>query len=219
MLIHILLVAHIAVLGYWLGSELVINANFRFVSWARNMPFSERDGLLDHVLDVDQHVRYALILQLGLGTALAGLLGYLPGGGGLAASAGVLTVAWLALVEATHRLRKAPVGALLARIDSGIRYFLIAALPALCALALLGPLQLPVWLAVKLALFGGVILCGLGIRLAIIRYYQVWRSKNEAGAQPGDEDLVRQRYWQATWILMVLWLLIAAMLALSLWKP
>jgi hypothetical protein len=30
------------------------------------MPFADRDRLLEHVLDVDQHVRYALILQVWL---------------------------------------------------------------------------------------------------------------------------------------------------------
>ena len=103
MLIQTLLVAHIAVLGYWLGSELVINANFRYVSHAATLPASERDRLLDHVFDVDQHVRYALILQLGLGTALAAMLGYIPGGTGVAGAAAAVATLWLVLVEITHR--------------------------------------------------------------------------------------------------------------------
>ena len=75
-----LLVAHIAVLGYWLGSELVINATYRYVSCADAMPFAERDRLMEHVMHVDQHVRYALVLQAALGTALAVTYGYIPGG-------------------------------------------------------------------------------------------------------------------------------------------
>lgn len=58
-----ILVFHIAVLGYWLGSELVINSTYRYVSYSRNMPFDERQRLMDHVMVVDQHVRYALVLQ------------------------------------------------------------------------------------------------------------------------------------------------------------
>ena len=80
MLVQALLVAHIAVLGYWLGAELVINSTYRYVSWSGAMPFPERDRLMQHVMDVDQHVRYALILQAGLGAALAALLGHVPGG-------------------------------------------------------------------------------------------------------------------------------------------
>ena len=67
MIAHTLLVFHIAVLGYWLGSELVINSTYRHVAWAADMPFEQRDRLMDHVMDADQHVRYALLLQLMLG--------------------------------------------------------------------------------------------------------------------------------------------------------
>ena len=79
MLINVLLVLHIAVLGYWLGAEFVINSEFRFVCRAASMPFEERKRLMEHVMDVDQHVRYALVLQVGLGTVLSALLGYFPG--------------------------------------------------------------------------------------------------------------------------------------------
>ena len=71
MLITLLLVAHIAVLGYWLGSELVINSTYRYVCYGRHIPFAERSRLMEHVMHVDQHVRYALVLQAGMGFGLA----------------------------------------------------------------------------------------------------------------------------------------------------
>ena len=71
MLIQAVLVAHIIVVGYWLGSDLVINSTFRYVSRTASLPFEERERLMDHVMDVDQHVRYALILQVWLGTTSA----------------------------------------------------------------------------------------------------------------------------------------------------
>ena len=219
MFAHALLVLHIVVLGYWLGAELVINANFRFVTRASSLPFDERDRLLDHVLDVDQHVRYALILQAGLGTMLAALLGYLPGGNALALAAAVLAGTWLVLVEITHRLRKRPGGPLLARADAVLRYSLMAALIATGALAFAGALSLPGWLATKLLLFAGVILCGLGIRWAIIRYYKSWFVLEREGSTPQLETELQQRYWQATTILLVLWALIAGIAALSVGKP
>ena len=80
MLISVLLVAHIAVLGYWLGSELVINSTYRYVAYGRHIPFAERNRLMEHVMHVDQHVRYALVLQAGLGFGLATLYGMIPGG-------------------------------------------------------------------------------------------------------------------------------------------
>lgn len=219
MLIHSLLVLHIAVLGYWLGSELVINSSFRYVSYASALPIAERDRLLDHVLDVDQHVRYALILQLGLGAMLAGLLGYLPGGGTLAIIAGTLALAWLALVEVTHRLRKTAPGQRLARIDATLRYVIMLLLVLPAAQWLTDAGRMPAWLAFKLVLFAGVIASGLGIRMAIVRYYQVWREIQRDGTNEAREARLRAGYASATGVLVVLWILILGIVLLSVLKP
>jgi len=215
MLLQTLLVAHIAVLGYWLGAELVINSTFRYVSYADGLPFAQRDRLLDHVMDVDQHVRYALILQLGLGTALAALYGYLPGGAAFAVVAGLFAVAWLALVELTHRRRKSSAGTLLALADHAVRHAVMLALLLLGALALTGVLPAPGWLAWKMILFAGVIVCGVGIRLALVRYFAVWQEIGAHGSDDALESRLRQGYRRATTVLVTLWLLIAAITVLS----
>ncbi len=219
MLITALLAAHIAVLGYWLGADLCINSTFRYVSRAATMPFDERDKLMDHILDIDQHVRYAMVLQVGLGTALAAELGYLPGGSTLAAVAGVVAVVWLALVEVTHRLRSQPAGSSLARIDRGTRYIVIAVTLALATAGLTGYFNLSGWLALKLGLFAGAIISGLGIRFELIRWYQVWNEIDAEGSTPDREQRLRRRYASATAVLVGLWFFIAGIAALSVFKP
>ncbi len=217
--VQLLLVAHVAVLGYWLGAELVINSTYRYVSRAAAMPFAERDRLMQHVMDVDQHVRYALILQVGLGTALAALLGYAPGGAQLAVIAAVLSVAWLALVEAAHRARQTPAGTGLAALDRAVRYLVIAALLGVAGAAALGEFALPRWLAWKLVLFAGVIACGLGIRVALIAFFRVWGDVARQGSGPALELRVRRTCDRATAVLAVLWLFVTAIVGLSLLKP
>ena len=219
MLLQTLLVAHIAVLGYWLGSELVINSTFRYVSYADGLPFAERERLLDHLMDVDQHVRYALILQLGLGTALAALYGYLPGGGALAAAAGLFAAGWLALVELTHRRRKTSAGTLLALVDHALRHAVMLALLVAGALSLTGLLGAPHWLAWKMILYAGVIVCGVGIRLALVRYFAVWQEIGAHGSDQALEDRLRRGYRRATTILVVLWVLIVGITVLSVLQP
>lgn len=216
---HVILVAHIAVLGYWLGSDLVINSTFRYVSRTGSLPFVERARLLDHVMDVDQHVRYALILQLGLGTALAALLGYLPGGKTLAGAAGIGAVAWLALVELTHRLREQPSGVLLGRIDRSLRYLAIIILLSVGVAGLAGYIQLTGWLALKLAVLAGAVSCGLGIRLELERYFRVWADIEANGSTPEREHLLRRRYASSTAVLVLLWLFIGTIVGISVWKP
>ena len=219
MLILALTVAHITVLGYWLGSELVINSTYRYVSYSPQMPFGERNRLMDHVLDVDQHVRYALVLQASLGTALLALYGYVPGGSSVATAAAVVGAGWLTLVEITHRWRNRPIGAALATADRWVRYLVMATLVGVALGVLAGRIDLPPWLALKLACFAGVIACGVGIRLALIAFYREWAVIAREGSTPDRERAIQQTYVRATSVLVGLWVFIAAIVALSVWKP
>ena len=214
-----LLVAHIAVLGYWLGSELVINSTYRYVCHAVSMPFPERDRLMDHVMHVDQHVRYALVLQASLGTALAARFGYVPGGDTLAVAAAVTGIAWLAFVEIVHRLRHHPAAARLGAIDRGSRYILMAVLLALGIGLIGGGWPMPVWLRWKLALFAGVMMAGVGIRMALIDHFRTWAQMKRNGPTAATNAIIQRTYLRATSVLVLLWLFIAAIVVLSVGKP
>ena len=219
MLIQILLVAHIAVLGYWLSSELVINSTYRFVCYAQDMPFAERSRLMDHVMYVDQHVRYALVLQAGLGLALAALYGFVPGEEKTAAIAGIGTALWLGFVEAVHRMRHAPLGKRLALIDRGSRYVLMAVLVAVATSLIGSSWDMPAWLRVKLALFAGVIASGVGIRLALIGHFRTWAIMARDGPNAATNAVIRATYWRATAVLLLLWAFIGLIVVLSVTKP
>jgi hypothetical protein len=210
----ILLVAHIAVLGYWLGSELVINSTYRFICFRNDLPFAARDAMTDHLMDVDQHVRYALILQLTLGGMLAAELGYLPTP--LYWIAPILGIGWIALVEITHRNRSQPKGQSLAKIDRLIRYAVLLALAAL----VFGLMPtVPFWLRLKLGCFAGVIGCGVIIRFWLIRHFRVWGDMRAGGATAEGNAIIKRTYAQATATLLLLWAFITAATALAIFKP
>ncbi len=214
----VLLVAHIVVIGYWLGSELVINSTFRYVCYRSSLPVGEREALMTHVLNVDQHVRYALVLQAGLGTALATLAGWLPGHGRVAVGALIITGLWLAFIEWVHRAQPRAYGPKLAQIDRGSRYVLLGLLLGIASGLLLGDSPIPVWLRVKLALFAGVITCGVAIRLVLLKYGETWHAIRASGTSTSLEHQLRHVYWQATIWLVVLWLCIVVMVFLSVIK-
>jgi hypothetical protein len=220
MITNVLMVLHIAVLGYWLGSELVINSTFRYACFADDMTFAARDRLMGHVLDVDQHVRYALALQLVLGALLAGELGYIPGGATSMAIVAGLGALWLGFIEVAHRRRQQPAGAHLARFDRLSRYGLML---ALAWVTLAGndmwDWALPLWLRLKIGLFIGVMLCGVAIRFALIALFKAWRQLAADRPEPAAEQTIRRIYWQATRYLLVLWGLILAIVILSVVKP
>ncbi len=219
MLTNVLLVTHIVVLGYWLGSEFVINSGYRYVCRASSMPFEERNKLMDHVLDVDQHVRYALVLQIGLGTILAALYGYIPGGTTMAMAATVVAAIWLIFVEVIHHKRKDPSGARLGFIDRTIRYVLMFGLAVIGVGALIAQGDMPTWLAIKLILFACVMLSGIGIRYSIIDFYRTWAKIKQDGSTPEYEQSIWHIYKYGTGVLLGLWVFIATIAVLSVWKP
>lgn len=219
MLLQVLIVAHIAVLGYWLGSELVINSTYRYVAYGSGMPFTERNRLMEHLMGLDQQVRYALVLQVGLGFTLAALYGYVPGGGTTAWAAAMLATLWLVFVEITHRQRHRPAGKRLASFDRLSRYAFMALLGAI-SLGLVGHgWAMPGWLRLKLALFAGVMACGVGIRLALVAHFRTWSAMAREGPNDETNAIVRQIYMRATSILILLWIFITAIVGVSVWKP
>ena len=214
-----LLAAHIAVLGYWLGSEFVINSTYRYVSYSDKMPFAERSRLMDHVMHVDQHVRYALVLQASLGPAIAALYGYIPGGEATAIGFGVFGALWFAFVELVHRQRHGALGKTLGAIDRGSRYLLMAVLVATAIGLIGGAWPMPLWLRWKLALFAGVMMCGVGIRFALIAHFRTWAIMAREGPTDATNAINKRTYVRATAVLLLLWVFIAAVTIVSIWKP
>lgn len=214
-----LLVAHIAVLGYWLGSEFVINNTYRYVSYNDNMAFEERSRLMEHVMHVDQHVRYALVLQASLGSAIAALYGYIPGGARTAIALGIFGAIWLVFVELVHRLRHKPVGKMLGAIDRASRYILISILVATALGLIGGQWPMPEWLRWKLALFAGVMMCGIGIRFALISHFRTWTIMTHDGPTAETNAIIKHTYNRATSVLVILWVFIAVITIISVVKP
>lgn len=213
-----LLAAHIAVLGYWLGSEFVINSTYRYVCYSDKMPFNERSRLMDHVMHVDQHVRYALVLQASLGPAIAALYGYIPGGTATAIGFGLFGAAWFAFVEVTHQLSKAPIGKTLGAIDRGSRWVFMAVLVG-TALGLIGhDWDIPFWLRVKLALFACTMACGVGIRFALMDHFRTWAIMAREGPNDESNAIIKRTYVRATAVLLLLWVFIIAITIMSLAK-
>lgn len=219
MMIVWLIVAHIAVLGYWLGSELVINATYRYVCYSENMSFEERSRLMDHVMHVDQHVRYALVLQTSLGLMLAASYSLVPGGPPIVALFGGFGLLWLIFVEAVHRLRNHPAGKRLGAIDRASRYVIMVLLLALAIGLIGGDWILPGWLRWKLAAFAGVIACGVGIRFALIAHFRTWADMAISGVTLERNAVIKATYVKATSVLLLLWGFIAVIVWLSVAKP
>ncbi|MFM8845134.1 MAG: hypothetical protein ACKOGN_04460 [Gammaproteobacteria bacterium] len=213
--------AHVLVMGYWLGSELVINALTHYIARTASLPADERMRLWDFLLDVDQHVRNAMIISVPLGFSLAAYLGLVPLAGASMWGLWVVSVLWFWYMWLVHWRRKSPAGASLARWDWRLRYLLIAlfAGSALWSLATGFPYAAP-WLALKVLLFAAGMICGIFVRYYIREAYRSALPAIAAGrATTADNAEFALLMRKATWALVVLWILLFAIGALGALKP
>lgn len=213
--------AHVLVMGYWLGSELVINALTHYIARTTSLPADERMRLWDFLLDVDQHVRNAMIMSVPLGFTLASMLGLVP----LAAPAmwalWLVSALWFWFMWMVHWRRQAPEGAVLAKWDWRVRYVLIALFGGSGLYSLLTGWPYPTaWLALKVMLLAGAIICGIFVRHYIREAYRSALPAIAAGrATPADNEEFRVLMVKGTWALVVLWVILFTIGALGALKP
>ena len=213
--------AHVLVMGYWLGSELVINALTHYIARTTTLPAAERMRLWDFLLDVDQHVRNAMIMSVPLGFSLAATLGLVPISGWSMWLLWIGSALWFWFIWLVHWRRQTPQGSVLARWDWRFRYVLIAffAGTALWSLATGTPYAAP-WLAAKVLLFAGAMVCGIFVRHYIREAYRSALPAIAAGrATASDNAEFALLMRKGTWALVVLWVLLFAIGALGALKP
>lgn len=217
----LILWAHVLVMGYWLGSELVINALTHYIARTTSLSGAERMRLWDFLLDVDQHVRNAMIMSVPLGFTLAAILGLVPIEGVWMWALWIFSALWFWFMWLVHWRRKTPEGAVLARWDWRLRYVLIAffAGSALWSLATGGPYPTH-WLALKVLLFAGTMVCGIFVRHYIREAYRSALPAIAADrATDADNAEFRLLMIKGTWALVALWVLLFTIGALGALKP
>ena len=213
--------AHVLVMGYWLGSELVINALTHYIARTTTLPAAERMRLWDFLLDVDQHVRNAMIMSVPLGFSLAAVLGLVPLAGWSLWLLWIGSTLWFWFMWLVHWRRQTAFGSVLARWDWRFRYVLIAFFvgTAIWSLATGAPYAAP-WPAAKVLLFAGAMVCGIFVRHYIREAYRSALPAIAAGrATASDNAEFALLMRKATWALVVLWVLLFAIGALGALKP
>jgi hypothetical protein len=216
----ILLWLHVLVMGYWIGSDLVVNALTFYVVRSASLPAGERKRLWDFLIHVDQHPRNALIVSVPLGFTLAAEMGLVPLDDAALMALWAASAVWFGYMWLAHWKRQSPAGAALAKWDWRTRYLLIAAFVAMGAqsLATGSPLEAR-WLAWKVILFAAVMACGIGIRYYMRQTYRSWPRIWEGRGTAEDEALVVRAMTRATRVLWLLWALLFVIGWLGVVKP
>ncbi len=211
---------HVLVMGYWLGSDIVVNAVTHYFTHAERLAPDERERLWQFLLHIDQHPRNAMVLSVPLGFTLAGSLGLVAIDRAGLWAIWLASAFWFGFMWWVHLGRNGAHGTALRTWDWRLRYALIALFSGLGAFALLtGRAVAAPWLAVKLLLFAAVMACGLGIRHYIGEITRAWPGFLQTGSTPAFEQRIRAAMWRGTYVLWLLWALLAAIGYLGVAKP
>lgn len=157
------LYAHILLFVYWLGADLGVLILARAVKRA-DLSFDQRALLLRMALLIDVTPRIAFVLMFPVGFQLASGLGLVHAGALAHAAVWLFAGAWLALVLAIGRNEGKPLGQRLMQFHLALQGVLAVVFVGLGASSLLGhgPFD-GAWLAAKVALFGLIFACAIGI--------------------------------------------------------
>ncbi len=217
---QLLVVAHLLVAGYWLGTDLAVYYIAGTIANARHAA-AVRSHAAHLMLVLDMVPRLALILTLALGLTLAIKLGLLPGGHVFLPWIWLACGVWLTLTIAVFRLERRPLGASLARVDGVIRAVMILLLTVL-AIDAASPDGLVLegrWLAAKLAILAAIIALGLLIRWQLRPFGALLGRALATDATPADHEAVSRLIAQVKIPVWFIWIGVIAAVVLGRLKP
>ena len=157
---------HIVGFAYWLGGDLGVFYSSYYVA-DENRSTDVRVAAAKILYALDQAPRICMTMMLPLGTHLAWKLGVLPIDATTMAIVWILCFGWLAMVVTLHVAAQSRGKALLTTFDFYFRLALSLGLLGTGLYSLLGPGDLPYWVAAKLSIFGGLVGCGLLVRIKL----------------------------------------------------
>ncbi|GAA5525470.1 hypothetical protein Maes01_02040 [Microbulbifer aestuariivivens] len=159
---------------YWLGGDLGTFYASRYVT-KPNLSPQARSTALTIMMGCDQGPRFCMPLILPLGLQLAHMSGQFTVAPVWLWLAWALCLGWFALVAVLHFAHGKSFVPVLTRFDFYLRVVLIVGLLVLAGYALATNFILAAdWLAIKLAIFALLVLCGLIIRMRLKLFGAAW---------------------------------------------
>ncbi len=156
---------HIVGFAYWLGGDLGVFTSSYYVADKKRSP-ETRVAMAKLLFALDQAPRICMTMMLPLGTHLAWKLGLFTFSSATMAAIWLACFAWLTMVITLHVAAQSRGKAMLTTFDFFFRLALALGLLAAGVLNLTSGAW-PYWLAVKMMIFGGLVGCGLIVRVKL----------------------------------------------------
>ncbi|MGE4070160.1 MAG: hypothetical protein AB7E72_03205 [Lysobacterales bacterium] len=214
----LLAVAHLLLIGCWLGTDLAVYfLSGRMVD--PTQPMSVRRFCASAMSWLDMLPRTALVLTLATGLAMSMSLGFLPNWGSGSGLVWLGALIWLLLVWAEYAQRRGPGHRWLAGLDAAIRLLVLGGCIGLAsALWSAAP-----WLSLKLAIMALIIGLGLIIRWRLRPFLALFAQIASGSSCDSDQARLARLITQVKLPVLLIWMLmlVAALLGRtrSTWWP
>ena len=205
---------HTVGFAYWLGGDLgVFVSSFAVVN--ETLPRQARVAAARILFAVDLGPRISMTLTLPLGVHLAWALGLMPFGPMTLAAIWCVCLGWLAMVIALHAAAGGRFKSALTGFDFRFRVAVALGLIGAGLYSLLGPGTLAYWIAAKLAIFGGLVGCGVLIRMRLKPFLAAYARLAGGTVTDADNAAMRKHLGATRPIVVTIWLGLLASAALG----
>jgi len=206
---RLLVFLHLLLFVYWLGSDLGVMINSIYAGKG-DLTGNARARLREAQTLIDMAPRTCLVLMVPVGLTLASRWGLAISGDELL-GVWAFGFGWLWLVWMVHWRHGAPSGMLLWKIDLGIRVAVTIGFIGMGLSSLIAATPVaPHWLAMKMLLFGTLILLGV-----IVRFMLLLSPPRPAVVTGGSEP-----FWTGLrLVVFAIWALVLVMALFGVTKP
>lgn len=214
----LLLLAHLVLFAYWLGGDLGVFYASRYVADPA-LTREQRATAFRIMAWLDEIPRICLVLILPVGVSLASF-GYMRLSAPGLALVWATCLAWLTMLRAIHRYQDSPPGKTLRRMDMVLRGFVIITLAGIGLMSVIrgAPVAHP-WLAAKMVVFAGCVVCGLVVRLVTAPFGPAFTRLVSEGSTSAVETRITMSLARARPFVVMIWILLIVAGYLGVAKP
>ena len=205
---------HLVGFAYWLGGDLGVFISSFFVVNDK-LSKETRINAAKILFSVDLGPRISMTMMLPLGVHLAWTLGVLPLSTAVMTLVWLVSFAWLGMVTTLHSAAPSRFKTALTNIDFGFRLILSVGLAGAGLYSLLGPGEIVYWVALKLAIFGGLVGCGLIIRVKLKPFTEAFGKLVGDNATDADNAAIRKYLGATRPFVVTIWIGLLASAALG----
>lgn len=209
---------HVVLFVYAIGGDIAVYYIGNYIT-KDELPIEERLRVRSMRFIVDMSARTSLVLLLPIGFTLSTSFGSTIDGG-LLQGIWVFSIAWLILIWIVHFKRETESGEIYRLIDLGIRYILSFSLITLGIFSLIGDSVIQSnWLALKVSIFGLILLNGIWIRIIVGRMRESIVMVQNSQDVDFAEALIKKEQSTLNKAALMIWVLVILMAFLGQVKP